>query len=144
MLLLGCESQTDMMKDERETTGREIGSKYEIRQECYAYYKNNDTILLQFENNQGKVTGNMKYDFFQKDGSEGSVTGEMKGNIIFAVYRFQAEGTESQREIAFKPVNDGYVVGYGPMEMKDSVMVFTDPDHLEYDSNFILEKRNCR
>ncbi len=41
----------------------------------------------------GKMaTGNLAYNYYQKDKSAGSLQGQMKGDYLFAKYKFMSEG----------------------------------------------------
>ncbi len=65
-----------------------------------------------------KVTGDLIYNFYEKDKSTGVLTGTMKGDTLFANYIFRSEGIESVREVAFIKKEKGYIEGYGDMDDK--------------------------
>ena len=65
---------------------------------CYQYTKDSSTIKLNVIINQNMVTGNLLYDYHQKDRSTGKITGELKADILFADYIFISEDVESVRD----------------------------------------------
>lgn len=111
---------------------------------CYAYIHNNDTILLSIKIDNNIVTGNLTYNFFEKDDNEGSVNGEIHGDTIFAVYKFQSEGTESEREIAFLKRENTFVEGFGEATYENEKMLFKNRNLINFESNLILEKIPCQ
>lgn len=110
---------------------------------CYAYIHNSDSILLNIKVDDNIVTGNLTYNFFEKDDNEGSINGEMHGDTIFAVYKFQSEGKESEREIAFLKREDTFVEGFGEVIYENEKMLFKNKSLLNFESNLVLEETPC-
>lgn len=135
-LLAACNNNTQNIKEEAVSMTEPLS--------CYAYIHNNDSILLNFTVDDNIVTGNLTYNFFEKDDNEGSVNGEMHGDTIFAVYKFQSEGKESEREIAFLKRENTFVEGFGEVIYKNEKMLFKNKNLLNFESNLILEKTPCQ
>ena len=69
---------------------------------CYQMTLKRDTVNLQLNVNDTIVTGDLQYDFFEKDRNEGTLKGVLRNDIITGDYTFQSEGTTSVREVIFK------------------------------------------
>ncbi len=111
---------------------------------CYAYINNKDTVRLQYEVKNEKVTGKLSYNYFEKDKSSGTISGYTTPSGIVADYTFQAEGTTSVREVVFKKVGDDMVEGFGEIRQDGEKPVFADKNSLKYDPKLTLSKMDCQ
>lgn len=89
---------------------KEESTKTEVKttqtETCYQYAKDSSTIKLKVVIKDNIATGNLIYDYYQKDKSQGTIKGEIKSDTLFANYKFMSEGIESIREVVFlKTVN---------------------------------------
>ncbi len=100
-------------------------------------------MLLRVENLGGNVTGNLSYNFYEKDDNTGTLRGEMRGDTLLADYTFQSEGTESVRQVAFLKKGDGFVEGYGDAEDRAGKMVFKNTAALDFGSGTAFTKVPC-
>ena len=91
---------------------------------CYQHTKDSSTIKLNIIINDNMVTGNLLYDYYQKDKSTGTIKGELKSDTLFADYTFMSEGIESVREVVFISTANGWVEGYGEIDDKDGKVIF--------------------
>jgi len=112
--------------------------------ECYQGILKQDTVTLNVVRKAGQISGTLRFDLSEKDNSDGMISGTVKGDTIFADYTFNAEGTQSVREVAFLKQGNVYLEGYGDVEQREGGMRFKDPANLKFDSNMILTKINCR
>ncbi len=110
---------------------------------CYAMISDKDTVLLYITITNNIVTGDLMYSFFEKDKNVGTIQGEMKGDTLFAVYKFISEGKESTREVAFLKKGDVFTEGYGKMNPTTGEPDFTDKASIKFESNVILKKTDC-
>jgi hypothetical protein len=120
---------------------------------CYRFTQKKDTILLTLKTIQDassvgmtkaqSVTGNLSYNYYEKDQNTGTIAGTITGDILRADYTFQSEGVESKRQVAFKKVGDDWVEGHEEMEMKDDKLVFKS-DSLDYTGKTVLKLVDCR
>ncbi len=67
----------------------------------------------------------------------------MKGDTLFAEYKFMSEGTESIREVAFLKKENDFVKGYGDSEEKNGKMIIKNKSGLNFNNNLILKKGAC-
>ncbi len=80
--------------------------------------------MMHLIRNGNLVTGELVYDYFEKDKNTGTIKGEMKGDTLFAEYIFMSEGINSVREVAFLQKGDDLIEGYGDVEEQTAKIVF--------------------
>ena len=69
---------------------------------CFLFATDRDTVFLKLNPpTDGKVTGDLRYDFYERDGNVGYVEGEIRGDTLIADYTFLSEGMISVREVGF-------------------------------------------
>lgn len=113
--------------------------------QCYLWTKGKDSISMSIVTANGNnVTGELEYNFFEKDGSFGTVSGMYKGDTLYVDYNFEAEGMKSQREIAFVKKGNTLVEGFGDVEQKDNKEVFKDKKALKFDDSVVLNAVECK
>ena len=110
---------------------------------CYEFTQNQTRISMQVEVNNETVTGQLVYDFYEKDDNRGTLVGTMEGDTLFAVYTFNAEGTESRREVAFLVEGDRLKEGYGSSREVDGTVTFEDRRNLDFNSGTVLTRTEC-
>jgi len=111
---------------------------------CYAYIKNKDTVSLSLNSVGGDLTGNLNYNFYEKDKNEGTIAGIVKGDTIIADYTFNSEGTSSVRQVVFLKKDNQLIEGYGPAEEKGGKTVFTDLSKLKFGDAVVLSEIDCK
>ena len=111
--------------------------------ECYSFVKDKDSIILQLVLKDSFVTGDLNYNFFEKDKNTGSITGKLAGDTIIAEYSFMSEGLQSSREVAFLRKGDTMLEGFGGVEDINGKTVFKDRATLTFDTVNVLTKVNC-
>ncbi len=143
VLMLSCQKEAknteNLIGSRTDTTRIEA---FAMESGKYLYQKEGDTISLQLQVKDSKVTGELVYKLKEKDANTGTIEGEIKDNIIIALYTFQSEGTTSVRQVAFKFTDKGVVEGYGAVEEKEGKVLFKDINTLNYTDEMILLKQN--
>lgn len=109
---------------------------------CYASTIGKDTVLLKVDVFTNVVTGNLSYKFYEKDNNTGELEGQLRGDTLFADYKFLSEGIISTREVIFLIKDDIAIEGYGDMEDKGGKMAFKDRTVINF-SGIKLKKQNC-
>lgn len=114
--------------------------------ECYQAILEKDTITLSVDvNSVNEFRGELDYSYYEKDKSFGTLLGNVKGDTIFADYKFQSEGTTSIRELAYlKKDANTYVEGYGEMIETNGKLSFKDRSKIKFDGNIVLKKIDCK
>lgn len=115
----------------------------EATPKCFLYVEGRDSIKLSLVTASGEVHGRLAYLFFEKDKSMGTLDGLLRGDTLFATYRFTAEGTFSIRELAFLRKGDTYLMGTGEILNEGNRDVFKDPHSISFDSGVALKKISC-
>jgi len=131
---------------EKETTTSPVAmeeTKHAMQNSCYAYTSNKDTVKLNLQIASNVVTGDLKYNYFEKDKNFGTIQGSMKGDTLFADYKFLSEGMESNREVVFLKTGNDFVEGYGDVEEKSGKMVFKNTGSFKFNFNMVLKNVAC-
>lgn len=110
---------------------------------CYAYY-NRDTVELSIVTAGKQISGTLRYQLFEKDKNNGTITGEIMGDTLLANYTFNAEGRESERQVAFLRKGEQLIEGYTDVEEKNGKVVFKDASKLKFDETIRLSETPCR
>lgn len=111
---------------------------------CYQHTKDSSTIKLNIAIKDNIATGNLIYDYYQKDKSRGTIKGEIKSDTLFAEYTFISEGIESIREVVFLKTVNGWVEGYGEIDDKDGKVSFKNRNKITFDNNALLKQTVCQ
>ncbi len=111
---------------------------------CYASYNDKDTVWLKVVSNGNMVTGNLEYNYFEKDKNKGTINGDMKGDTLLATYTFMSEGKESARQVAFLKNGDEFTEGYGNVNAATGEPDLTDRSAIKFQNKFILKKTDCK
>ena len=89
------------------------------------------------------MTGELVYRLYEKDRNQGSLAGQLKGDTLLAEYRFQSEGSQSVRQVAFLKKGDAYLEGFGEVEEREGKTVFKDVSTLCFTDMMVLRKEDC-
>lgn len=111
---------------------------------CYEYGSGNDSILLQLNIGEKKITGNLQYLFHQKDKNIGRIENAvLNGDTLLADYRFNAEGKTTIRQVSFLLGDSTAREGYAEMREEKGKMVFKNPYNVRFDKSFPLRQKPC-
>jgi|SRR5690606_32210742 hypothetical protein len=111
---------------------------------CYLFTTDRDTVYLVLDPPlDGKITGELSYDFYERDGNIGFIEGKVQRDTLIADYTFLSEGTVSVREVGFLLGENQVVEGYGDVEEVDGKMVFWHKDSLDFSNGLIMPKVPC-
>jgi hypothetical protein len=88
---------------------------------CYVATLGNDRFEMNLtQQNNSRVSGRINLTPAEKDSAQGTFLGTYENGQLHGVYTFSSEGDTSDRELYFKRVNDGFVPGYGPVQVIDN------------------------
>lgn len=88
---------------------------------CYFTDAENQLSILNITNHEHtSVAGQLILRPFQNDKAKGTFTGNYENGILRGIYTFESEGFQSQREMFFKRVKNGFIPGYGPVEITEN------------------------
>lgn len=139
IIILGsCNNSSEKTNETKETA-----TKANQSATCYEYAKDSSKVRLSIAIIDNVVTGELLFDYYQKDKNNGTIQGEMKGDTLFADYRFMSEGTNSVREVAFLRKGNEWVEGYGEVEEQNGRVVFKNKTALTFNNNMALQKISC-
>ena len=113
--------------------------------ECYLWTsKGKDTIKMSIVTANGNnVSGDLQYNFFEKDGNFGKFTGMFQGDTLHATYDFESEGMKSTRESVFLKKGTTLVEGFGEIITVGNKQTFKDKKDLKFDGSVTLNKVDC-
>jgi hypothetical protein len=136
----------EMETEESPATSEKIVVEKPESQECYRAILKKDTISLTLNKKNGQLSsGNLIYNFYEKDKSEGTLAGELRGDTLIADYTFMSEGVSSVRQVAFLKKGDSYVEGFGDVvDDNKGKVTFKDKKQLKFDGNVVLSKVDCK
>lgn len=105
---------------------------------CYVAKLAKDRFVLDItEQNGGDIEAKIAYLNFEKDRSTGTFIGTYEAGILDGIYSFTSEGMDSRRELIFRQVKNGFISGFGPIEMVGEVEKLKRPLDLTWNSTFI-------
>lgn len=112
---------------------------------CYVQVLGKDVYTLNIKTlNSGMTTGELAFKNFEKDSSSGTFYGKYENEVLLADYKFNSEGSESIRQVAFKKVGDDFVEGFGPVEVAGGREAFTSTSEIVYDvKNTFIKSPDC-
>jgi hypothetical protein len=111
--------------------------------QCFESIKGNDTVYLKLERFPNVVTGNLVYNFQEKDGNTGTIDGMIKGDTLIADYTFISEGQQSVRQVAFLIKDSLATEGYADMKEEKSKMIFKNTASLNFSKGLQLKTIPC-
>jgi hypothetical protein len=110
---------------------------------CYEMVFKKDSAHLVLEVKDTTVTGTLVFNFAQKDKNRGTIKGVLRNNMIYADYTFHSEGMTSVREVVFKIEDDNLVQAFGDITEKGGKLIFTDKEHLQFQTANPFIKTDC-
>ena len=111
--------------------------------QCFKSIKGSDTVYLKLEKFPNVVTGNLVYNFHEKDGNTGTIDGMLKGDTLIADYTFMSEGQQSVRQVAFI-INDSMATeGYADVIEENGKMIFKNTATLNFSKGIQLKSIPC-
>lgn len=139
-----CNSQTDTAKSKNNSINLKDDSAVLMDVTgCYMQTIGRDTILAILEQRGETVTGKLKFDNYQIDGSSGTLHGVVEGDILKLNYDFFSEGMNSIMDIYFKVENNTLIRGVGDMKTNGDSTTFINEFSIEYPLETVLKKANC-
>jgi hypothetical protein len=110
---------------------------------CYTWAVNNDTATMELKVAGNAVTGDLVYDWSEKDGNKGRLNGEVQDSLLVANYTFQSEGTTSVRKVVFKINGDSLYEGFGDVDSSGDTVKFKNDTQLQFQTDRSFKKVEC-
>ncbi|RZL08984.1 MAG: hypothetical protein EOO62_14540 [Hymenobacter sp.] len=142
-LLTACNEQPTQTAGQQQPAATSAAPTATTGPQCYAYTAGKDTVRLTLQTTQPTVTGQLTYNYFEKDRNRGTIQGTMHGDTLLADYTFQSEGTTSVRQVAFVRRGQGFIEGYGDIAERNGKTVFEKPHALQFDAKNLLAPAAC-
>jgi hypothetical protein len=139
VMFISCQNNKPVQKVEKEHA-----TTIPTEQTCYTYTKNRDTASLMLMSSGPIVTGELKYQLFEKDRNNGIIKGEMRGDTLVADYTFGSEGAQSIRQVAFLKKDGKLLEGFGEVMEKDGKVIFKALSTLKFGNAIEFTKVNCK
>lgn len=142
ILLTGCNQNQQQSNDTDTAVIAE--SEDALAMECFEATVGKDSASLSINNLNGKITGLLSFNFFEKDDSQGEIKGEFKGDTLFVDYTFNAEGQVSKNPLVFLQKDGKLIQGYGEIKTYLGKTYFTDHASLKFEDGFTFEPTDCK
>lgn len=111
---------------------------------CYVGNVRQDTVFLSLTQEGTQVSGQLMYQFYERDQNSGSVQGEVLGDSLLLLdYTFMSEGMESNRQVAFLHRDGKLIEGTGALKEQEGGFEFEDIAHLNFGDAFQLNSTEC-
>lgn len=112
--------------------------------QCYAWAESKDSAFLMVTYMDDRITGDLVYDWNEKDNNKGTIDGFIKNNTINAWYTFQSEGVTSVREVIFKTDGTSLLEGYGEIATNGDTVKFKNREAIKFAAERPFNKINCK
>ncbi|QEC66918.1 hypothetical protein FRZ67_06260 [Panacibacter ginsenosidivorans] len=109
---------------------------------CFQRVLQRDTISIELFIKDSVVSGNLIYNFYEKDRNKGTFNGSIHGGIIKADYTYASEGKTSIREVMFQLKDSVLTEGFGVTLMQDNKSIFKDTSKIQYTQ--VFKRVNCK
>ncbi|WP_442794334.1 hypothetical protein [Pelobium manganitolerans] len=119
-------------------------SNADTLKECYLATSGKDSAMLHINQLNGKVTGTLTYNFFEKDDADGDIKGSFSGDTLFVDFTFKAEGTVSKNPQAFLKKDGKLYQGYGNIESYMGRTYFKGHSQIKFDQGFVFDAIDCK
>ncbi|CAA9499334.1 MAG: hypothetical protein AVDCRST_MAG96-1882 [uncultured Segetibacter sp.] len=111
---------------------------------CYSWTAGRDTATLHLQVTEKQVTGDLVYDWSEKDGNTGTLQGVVQDSLLVANYTFQSEGMTSVREAVFKIKGDSLLEGFGDLTTSGDTIKFKNKGKLQFQNDRPFVKGGCK
>ena len=144
LIACGGENKPKLHDKDSIKQGARIDIPQPSGQQCYHYFGPADTIIFQMNwLDSSRFKGSLVYRLKEKDQNIGTLKGEKRGVLLLAEYRFQSEGKNSIREVAFKKVDNYLLEGSGEVKVDSNATRFVDLEKLSFDVKRKLVFTKC-
>jgi hypothetical protein len=110
---------------------------------CYGWIAGEDTATLQLTVTGNKVSGDLIYDWSEKDRNSGKLQGVLQDSLILANYTFLSEGVSSVREVVFKIKGDSLFEGSGNVDASKDTIKYKNITKLKFAGDHPFIKGIC-
>lgn len=111
--------------------------------QCFLYTNNKDTISMRLVLKDSAASGDLIYNFYEKDKNEGTFQGFLKNDTLLANYTFSSEGMRSVRQIVFLLKGNILLSGSGSMKEQKGRLVFSNKKDIVFDGTMLLQPVDC-
>ncbi len=144
-LLFSCSSGENKNRD-NDSPGEAVDNekvKLSPTAGCYRMVIERDTAEMKLNVAGDSVSGDLFYNPYQTDSNFGTFKGTFKDSTLRAWYTFESEGMVSYREVVYKLTPDGFVEGYGDIEISGDSAWFKYPQTLKFEDEHPFKKIQC-
>ncbi|PWS26761.1 hypothetical protein DHW03_12070 [Pedobacter yonginense] len=112
--------------------------------QCFEYIKNRDTANLKLVEVNDSISGDLSYNFYEKDKNNGTISGIVKGDTLIADYTFNSEGSKSVRQVVWLKKDGKLLEGFGDIEETDGKMRFKNISQLSFTNALQFNPVECK
>lgn len=129
-------SKTADQSNTAETSSAEV--------QCYTAVNSADSATLKTSQKNGRIVGELAFNFSKKDDTQGSISGEFKGDTLFVEYHFTYKGTKYNNPQVFLKKGDTLLQGAGTLETMMGRTYFKKEIPIKFDEGFVFETTDCK
>lgn len=110
---------------------------------CYLHIHERDSVHLELRTKGDSIQGSLFFNNYQIDDSRGIIRGRFKGDTLFVVYDFMAEGMHNQTEEAFLKRGDSLIRGFGDRQMINETMTYQKSANINFNKGQVFHPVSC-
>lgn len=110
---------------------------------CYLHTHERDSVRLSITVATDSARGTLHFKNYQIDSSQGTVEGRFRGDTLFVIYDFQAEGSHNRTEEAFLKRGADLIRGIGHREQVGNTYRFTNHGTIDFEAGQIFQPVPC-
>ncbi|MEO5911980.1 MAG: hypothetical protein ABIP95_13900 [Pelobium sp.] len=112
--------------------------------QCYSAVNGADSATLKTSKKNGRIVGELAFNFSKKDDTQGTISGEFKGDTLFLEYSFIYKGTEYNNPQVFLKKGAKLLQGSGELETMLGRTYFKKDVPINFEEGFAFEPSNCK
>ena len=132
---------SDQNNQSDSVAGDSLGTEYS---KCYQAVSGADSASLKMTESNGKVTGELNFNFSAKEDTHGTIKGLFKGDTLFVDYDFKQNEVAYKNPQVFLRKGDQLVQGYGELFTYLGTTTFKKNAKIDFEKGFVFKPSKCK
>ncbi len=112
---------------------------------CYLAVIGKDSVALSLNQSGDDLSGEINYNFFEKDKSSGTFIGIRSGDTLKLQTKTLGEGRTTYTDVNLLEKDGKLHEGVGEVQqINDSTFAFVEPAKIDYSQSFVFFPRDCK
>jgi len=146
-LVYSC-TQTGNKSSEKADTTITAKTDTLFEKQCFVAIDGKDTAALQLNTTEGKVSGTLVINYFEKGKNDGQIEGKYSGDTLFVDYTFKIGKTNQtiyKNPLALLKKDGKLILGVGQIETSLGKSYFVKDKPIRFDKGrFTFEPKACK